>query len=179
MDKTASSGGDASVQRAALNKLVKDFELVKGSIDVVGKEAGLIRVSTAEELAKDSFNRTSGPAAAASAASSSTASYTATSSASRTTEHGTVMMHQQQQITMNVVEVEDLLIMEREKDIKKLNHDLYLVNDMYKDMAKLVEQQGAQIDNIHEAADTSHEQAKAGLEQVKQAATYQPGCVIC
>ncbi len=46
-------------------------------------------------------------------------------------------------------------------------------------MADIVEQQGGHVEKIHQATDESHEKAQAGLEQVKQAAAYQPGCSIC
>lgn len=45
-------------------------------------------------------------------------------------------------------------------------------------MADIVEDQGVKIDQIHVATEVSHERAEAGLEQVKQAATYQPTCII-
>ena len=45
-------------------------------------------------------------------------------------------------------------------------------------MADIVEDQGIKIEQIHTATETSHERAEAGLEQVKQAAAYQPTCII-
>jgi hypothetical protein len=45
-------------------------------------------------------------------------------------------------------------------------------------MSEIVQSQGGQIDEIHDATDKSHERAKAGLEQVKQAANYQTTCVL-
>lgn len=45
-------------------------------------------------------------------------------------------------------------------------------------MAEIVEEQGGHIDNIHKTTVESHQRAEAGLEQVKQAANYQPTCVI-
>lgn len=48
-----------------------------------------------------------------------------------------------------------------------------------RDMAVIVEKQNEQIVEIAVATETSHDQAKAGLEQVKKAAQYQPGCTIC
>jgi hypothetical protein len=51
---------------------------------------------------------------------------------------------------------------------------------MYRrDMSVIVEKQGKSIDDIAVAADMSHDRAKAGLQQVNQAAEYQPGCVLC
>ena len=46
-------------------------------------------------------------------------------------------------------------------------------------MAAIVEEQGGHVEKIHTATEESHEKAQQGLEQVKQAATYQPGCAIC
>ena len=45
-------------------------------------------------------------------------------------------------------------------------------------MASLVQHQGEMVTEIATLAESSHEKAEAGLEQVKQASTYQPGCVI-
>lgn len=46
-------------------------------------------------------------------------------------------------------------------------------------MADIVETDGVKIEQIHTATESSRERAEAGLEQVKQAAAYQPTCVIC
>jgi hypothetical protein len=61
---------------------------------------------------------------------------------------------------------------------------LYLIGAMTfvvyrRDMSVIVEKQGKSIDDIAVAADMSHDRAKAGLQQVNQAAEYQPGCVLC
>jgi hypothetical protein len=45
-------------------------------------------------------------------------------------------------------------------------------------MADIVGKQGTQIDNIHKTTEESHARAEAGLEQVKQAASYQPTCIL-
>lgn len=45
-------------------------------------------------------------------------------------------------------------------------------------MAQLVDNQGVKINEITTATDKSHERAKAGLQQVNQAAEYQPVCII-
>jgi hypothetical protein len=45
-------------------------------------------------------------------------------------------------------------------------------------MAEIVEEQGGHVDTVHKATVESHARAEAGLEQVKQAASYQPTCVI-
>ncbi len=38
-------------------------------------------------------------------------------------------------------------------------------------------EQGVHIDRIEKATEESHQRAEAGLEQVKKAAEYQPGCI--
>ena len=45
-------------------------------------------------------------------------------------------------------------------------------------MADLVDKQGGHIEDIHTSTEVSHERAQQSLEQVKQAASYQPGCVL-
>ena len=74
--------------------------------------------------------------------------------------------------------MDDLIAEERERDIKKMNQDLRLVNEMFKDMAEIVEKQNPSIQKIAESTEASHERAKAGLEQVQQAAASQGGCLL-
>lgn len=80
--------------------------------------------------------------------------------------------------TLQGQDVEDMILEERERDIKKMNQDLMLVHEMFQDMANIVEQQGEMIEEISDMTEKSHDRAKAGLEQVKQAAAYQPTCAI-
>lgn len=49
---------------------------------------------------------------------------------------------------------------------------------LFRDMAQIVDRQGESIQEISKATDNSHQRAKAGLDQVKQAAAYQPTCSI-
>lgn len=75
-------------------------------------------------------------------------------------------------------EVDEAIAEERERDIIKINEDLKLVNEMFKDVAQLVEEQNPAIEQIVQATEESHERAEAGLEQVQQAARHQAGCVM-
>jgi hypothetical protein len=45
-------------------------------------------------------------------------------------------------------------------------------------MADIVKVQGSMVQEIHDSTVQSHDKAKAGLDQVKQAAAYQPTCVL-
>ena len=67
---------------------------------------------------------------------------------------------------------------ERERDIRKLNSDLQMVHEMFKDMASIVEKQGELVEEIAITTETSHERAKAGLTQVQQAAAHQTTCIV-
>jgi t-SNARE complex subunit (syntaxin) len=46
------------------------------------------------------------------------------------------------------------------------------------DMAVIVKRQGEMVEEIATNAEASHEQAQAGLDQVKQAASYQTTCIL-
>jgi t-SNARE complex subunit (syntaxin) len=47
-----------------------------------------------------------------------------------------------------------------------------------RDMAQIVEGQGKTIEKIAEDTESSRERAEQGLAEVKQAAVYQPGCIV-
>ena len=56
---------------------------------------------------------------------------------------------------------------------------MYLcVRSTKRDMAELVGSQSGAIEQIAEQTESSHERAKAGLTQVQQAASHQPGCCL-
>jgi t-SNARE complex subunit (syntaxin) len=55
---------------------------------------------------------------------------------------------------------------------------IFLFVLLVRHMAEIVEEQGGHVDTVHKATVESHARAEAGLEQVKQAASYQPTCVI-
>lgn len=84
----------------------------------------------------------------------------------------------QHQILMEPHNVDDALIEEREKDIQRINSDLVLVNEMFQDMAQLVEKQGEMVEKVAQDTEQSRERAEGGLAQVQQAAKYQPTCAV-
>lgn len=98
------------LQRATLQKLSKDFERLKISFDALSTEAQLIAISTAVS-SNDNFNRTGA------------------------SENGGGGLNQKQQLGFKLVLHEhddEKEIEERAQEIKKLNADLILVNDMFK-----------------------------------------------
>eukprot|EP01041_Mallomonas_annulata_P003844 gene3844-7664_t len=76
-------------------------------------------------------------------------------------------------------DVDQAILEEREREIKKINRDLILVNEMFKDVASLVHEQGAVIEEIAVSTEQSHERARAGLQEVQKAAAHQNSCIIC
>lgn len=162
---------EAAPKRTALGKLQKDFDRIKINMQALSSESALIKISH-DMGESESFNRigevtTNGMQR----------------ESHQTGDGGGAPMDQQQKLAlvplMQGNEVDDAIMEEREKDIRKMNQDLALVNEMFKDMAVIVEKQGGAVTEIHEATEKSHERAEAGLQQVKQAAAYQPTCAIC
>ena len=74
--------------------------------------------------------------------------------------------------------VQSQLIAERDVEIRAINSDMSKVNEIFKDLASIVDSQQGEIDNIERLMEESHVHAKAGLEQVQQANEYQKGCVL-
>ena len=87
---------------------------------------------------------------------------------------------QQQQVVGKMFghEIDEAIAEERDRDLRQINNDLKMVNEMFRDVAQLVEDQSAPIDEIAQMTEESNARAEAGLEQVQQAARYQPGCSI-
>jgi t-SNARE complex subunit (syntaxin) len=52
------------------------------------------------------------------------------------------------------------------------------VNEIFRDLAQIVNKQQEDIDTIEQNVEQSHKAAKSGLDQVEKAAKYQPGCII-
>jgi hypothetical protein len=52
------------------------------------------------------------------------------------------------------------------------------VNEIFKDLAGIVEEQKKDIDSIEAATESSHTSAKEGLNQVQKASELQPKCTI-
>ncbi len=104
-----------------MNKLYKDQERIKLNIDVLCSEANLIKINIADEFISDTFNRTGQQEDA--------------QLRDYANEDSVITLKtslQQQQIHIQAVDIDEAIILERERDLKKLKHDLELVHDMYK-----------------------------------------------
>lgn len=154
-----------------MGKLLKDFERVRALVQTQINEVGLIKVSAAAGdggggggnlgvfrtgRGPDDFNLGDG------------------ASGGEGSKPAVPKLIQ----TLQGQDVDDLILEERERDIRKMNQDLQLVHEMFQDMANIVDQQGEMIEEISDMTEKSHNRAQAGLEQVKQAAAYQPSCTV-
>ena len=138
----------------------KDFERVKVNVQSLVSESALIKITTNDNTFRNSKTDDV---------------LTDELNSNRTVFQSQFIIHN----TMSGQEVDDAIMAERERDIKKMNQDLLLVNEMFRDMASIVDKQGGQIEEIDKTTESSHERAKAGLEQVRQAANHQSSCTIC
>ena len=176
---------EATSRRVSVVKLQRDYERLSLQFTNLQKDHGALRVDrTIQNPSSDSF-----------------------SNAYDNSQNAPPLQQQQQQQFMpQLNDVDDAIIEERERDIKKINQDLHLVNEMFKyepisiiimiiiiitifidlwlilffsrDMANIVEKHGGIITKIEEDSEVSKDRAKEGLDQVTQAAKYQPTCLI-
>lgn len=94
---------------------------------------------------------------------------------------GGQQQQQQQQLQFQALQgqdVDDMILEERERDINQINKDVQLVNEMFKDMANIVQSQQPMVEEIHKTTEEAAAHAKEGLNQVNEAAAYQPTCSV-
>lgn len=70
------------------------------------------------------------------------------------------------------------MIRETEEEIVKINSSLRKVNEIYRDLAVIVTQQGEQLEQIEESTQLAHQQAQNGLQQVEKARQSQGSCNV-
>jgi len=120
----AMSRTEAAAPRAALGKLQKDLERLRGTMQSVANDVALLRVSAEAET---------DPAASAWRILSPGGS---SDGQQQQQYQQQPQLQQQQQLVlkplMHEQDVDQMIIEERERDIKKLNNDLALVNEMFK-----------------------------------------------
>jgi len=67
------------------------------------------------------------------------------------------------------LEVEDEIIQNRARHIKEIQGQVVQVNEIFRDIARLVEDQGEMIDNIQTNIVTASDHVESGLKEVKEA----------
>ena len=58
---------------------------------------------------------------------------------------------------------------EREQELQDINHKMHVVNEIYRDLGEVVDQQQDQIDNIEDQFGMASDNARKGLEQLEKA----------
>lgn len=84
----------------------------------------------------------------------------------------------QLQVAMQEEAINDAILREREEEIREINQSVHKVNEIFKDLATLVDKQQNDVDQISELVEKSHQHAEKGLDQVQKAAKLQPSCAI-
>lgn len=84
----------------------------------------------------------------------------------------------QLKVQMQAKAIEEEILREREQDILRINRDLRLINEMYKDLAAVVTQQQESVNEIAKSTEAAHAKAEEGLQQVTKAAELQTVCTI-
>lgn len=140
---------EASSKRATLSKLQKDYDKVVVNIQAILNESTLIKVvnergewETASPPRVGTRLASGAPSGVITSKGSSIQSSTQPTSSSTSTYDSSTSSgiaakdNQKQQIVLRPLltgkEVDDAILEERERDIRKMNHDLQLVNEMFK-----------------------------------------------
>ena len=194
-DNSSSSSSSSDVQqRVALLKLQKDFESIQKQAHALLQKVS-INLSARNGMTSESANNSNSDG--------NINSRSNLGNGSNVDDYNTItgrlqqqdirrndnnnnmnQKQQQQQQQQQVVgkmfghEIDEAIAEERDRDLRQINNDLKMVNEMFRDVAQLVEDQSAPIDEIAQMTEESNARAEAGLEQVQQAARYQPGCSI-
>lgn len=181
-------------RRVALGKLTKDFERIKLGLNQLSQETLRLRVDDAMAEANgttDALGSGLGLGSGSVAMGAGSVSRVGNTNSvfrmdgtsneeardtgrSNNNDAGRVQFQQ----VIKGEQIDDLLAEEREKEILKMNQDLKMVNEMFKDMAEIVQDQNGMIQQVSETTENANSRAKEGLRQVEQAAGYQSSCTI-
>jgi hypothetical protein len=184
---------EVAQRRVALAKLTKDFERIRLGLNQLSQDVNRLRVDDAAAAAAESGGGM-GKAPAYSGAGggnrtgngdtvfrmdgndgSFSSGNNRSSKGGGRDANGNQVQFQQVMVGQ---QIDELLAEEREQEILKMNQDLKMVNEMFKDMAEIVQEQGAMVQQVAETTENANSRAKEGLKQVEQAAGYQSSCTI-
>lgn len=110
-------------------------------------------------------------AAAAAAAAAGGGYYDPNNTTTDFTSNASVLrqQHQQQQLQLQQDRLQEEIMREREDEIRKINHGMHQVNEIYKDLAHIVGSQQEQVDQIEDKMEDARTTAQSGLDQVHAA----------
>lgn len=64
-------------------------------------------------------------------------------------------------------------IEERERDVKHIESQMIVVNEIYRDLSVIVSQQGQELNSIEANIDSTSEYVESGTQHINKAAKYQ------
>ena len=82
------------------------------------------------------------------------------------------------QVAMQDEDIDEALVREREAELRNINADVHKVNEIFRDLATLVDKQQDDVDKIGDLVERSHAHAEKGLDQVQKAAANQSSCAL-
>jgi len=71
------------------------------------------------------------------------------------------------------VDFQENLIVERESEIRNIEQSVGELNELFRDVAHMVHEQGAQLDIIEENVEVTHDSSRGAHVNLKQASNYQ------
>ncbi|KAF2845769.1 t-SNARE [Plenodomus tracheiphilus IPT5] len=83
---------------------------------------------------------------------------------------------QQEQLRLanqDEVDFQESLIIERESEIRNIEQSVGELNELFRDVAHMVHEQGAQLDIIEENVEVTHDASRGAHVNLKQASNYQ------
>ncbi|CAM9337528.1 unnamed protein product [Ectocarpus sp. 12 AP-2014] len=88
------------------------------------------------------------------------------------------VQQRRERVQMQEEAINTAIIQETEEELQQINKSLYKVNEIYRDLANIVEQQQEAVEEIETNTEGAHARAQEGLVQVQKANDYQPSCVV-
>lgn len=71
------------------------------------------------------------------------------------------------------VDFQEQMIIERESEIRNIEQSVGELNELFRDVAHMVHEQGAQLDIIEENVEVTHDASRGAHVNLKQASNYQ------
>ncbi|KAF2471606.1 t-SNARE [Lindgomyces ingoldianus] len=96
---------------------------------------------------------------------------------SPTQEHGSFQQQQEQEqlrlASQDEVDFQESLIIERESEIRNIEQSVGELNELFRDVAHMVHEQGEQLDIIEENVEVTHDASQGAHKNLVQANRYQ------
>lgn len=81
-------------------------------------------------------------------------------------------------VAMQQQAIDEAIVREREDEIREIHQNVTKVNEIFKDLAEIVNDQQEDINTVEAMIEKSHAHARSGLDQVEKANEHQQGCVV-